>query len=80
MMHLMNFVKELEMKKNHREILNLLEQYLSQDGAENLRFTQALYNLNIYSQVECGGGFFLADNYNDLDSWVISRIKKAMEK
>lgn len=68
------------MKKQHREILDLIEEYLSQDEAEHLRFTQALYNLDIYSQVECGGGFSLADNYNDLDSWVISRIKKVMEK
>lgn len=68
------------MKDSHRKILDLIEEYLSQDGAEHLRFTQALYNLNIYSQVECGGGFFLEDNYNDLDSWVISRIKNTMGK
>lgn len=68
------------MKKQHREILDLIEQYLSQEGAEHLRFTQALYNLDIYKQVEVGGSFFLADNYNDLDSWVIGRIKKAIEK
>jgi hypothetical protein len=68
------------MKAKHREILDLLEEYLSQEGAEHLRFTQALYNLNIYSQVEIGGSFFLVDNYNDLDSWVIQRIKTVMEK
>lgn len=68
------------MKKSHKEILDLIEQYLSQDGSEHLRFTQALYNLDIYKQVECDGGFFLVDNYNDLDSWVISRIKKVMEE
>lgn len=67
------------MKKEHREILNKIEEYLEQPGAEHLRFTQALYNLNIYSQVEVGGAYFLSDNYNDLDSWVLTRINNTLE-
>ena len=67
------------MKKEHKEILNKIEDYLEQPGSEHLRFTQALYNLNIYSQVEVGGCFFLVDNYNDLDEWVLTRINKVIE-
>lgn len=65
------------MKKEHREILNLIEDYLSQDGAEHLRFTQALFNLDI-NQLATEN--LLVDNYNDLDSWVLSRIKNRLKE
>lgn len=35
------------MKPEHREILNKLEAYLEQPGAEHLRFWQALYGVGV---------------------------------
>lgn len=38
------------MKAEHRKILDKIENYLEKPGAENLRFWQALYNMNVIRQ------------------------------
>lgn len=68
------------MKAKHQEILDLIEEYLSQDGTEHLRFTQALYNLGINSFDDSIKGFYFRDNHNDSDEKVLNSIKKVMEE
>lgn len=64
------------MKETHRKILNKLEEYLNKEGSEHLRFTQALFNIDINSQVQNECGFFFRDNHNDADIQVLHRISK----
>lgn len=68
------------MKASHKEILDKLEAYLERDGAEHLRFTQALFNIGINTQVQNECGFFFRDNHNDADIQVLERIEKNFYK
>ena len=64
------------MKAEHKEILKKLEQYLSKDGAESLRFTQALFNLGVYEQVVSNERCYLEDNHNQSDEETLRKIDK----
>jgi len=74
-----------ELKKEHREILNLLEEYFSLKGADHLRFGQGLFNLDInqfYVNPQTGQmelNNYLRDIYNDSDTEIIKRMKIMLE-
>jgi hypothetical protein len=64
------------LKKEHKDILNLLEEYLSKEGHHHLRFTQALFILGVSEFAgEPDNGVF-RDNFNDSDEKIIKKIKK----
>lgn len=70
-----------KLKPIHREILNTLEEYLSKDGACNLRFGQALFNIDINQFPVTKDGQILLDSvlrdiYNDSDEELLKRMKK----
>lgn len=66
------------MKKSHRDILSKIESYLSQPGAEHLRFWQAMRNCNIieYEDIEHDFGmeYRVVDDYNISDEALLKRI------
>ena len=68
------------MKTEHKVILDLLTDYLSQEGIEHLRFGQALFNLGINEFATPNnpeeGKFLLRDIHNDDDGRIINRILK----
>ena len=66
-------------KPEHKEILNLIERYLSQEGGQHIRFTQALFNLSITEFKDNNPeNEALKDNYNDSDEKVLKKIKKCL--
>lgn len=67
------------MKATHRKILNKIEAYLNTDGAEHLRFTQALFNLGI-NQFDPNTEFTFRDNHNDSDEEIIGKIIMSQER
>lgn len=64
------------MKATHRKILDKIAQYLETEGADHLRFTQALFNLGINEFEDRPDDFVFRDNHNDSDEEVIGRIIK----
>lgn len=69
------------MKKEHREILDLLEKYL--ESAPEQRFGQALYNLKINQHTNekepWKTDFRIVDIYNDRDKDILERVKLSVE-
>lgn len=69
------------MKDTHKEIINLISDYLEE--YPETRFTQALYNLRIngfYSVDDPEeSNFLFRDNYNDSDEDVLNKIKKELD-
>lgn len=65
--------QQLPMKTEHKEILELIRSYLEKNP--DLRFTQALFNLDI-NQKPIGKIFdnILRDNHGDKDPEVLKRI------
>lgn len=66
--------------KKHQEIINSLIEYLSKEGNEHLRFTQALFilgvnNFNNPSNPEKDNCLF-QDNYNVSDDKILKTIKE----
>ncbi|SFN24990.1 hypothetical protein [Salegentibacter flavus] len=68
------------MNVEHQKILNLLSAYLEKNS--QLRFTQALFNLNINQKPESSDPFsgVLRDNYGDKDSSVLQRILDQLDQ
>lgn len=68
------------MKKEHRIILDLLEEYLEKYPSQ--RFGQALFNLNVNQFQETtdlrNPNYNLRDIYNDADLEIIERIKNRL--
>ena len=64
------------MKKQHKEILDLLHIYFSQDGAEYLRFWQGLYNCGIIRSETFDSEKHILDDYNISDGMLIKKLKK----
>lgn len=68
------------MKKEHKEILNKIEKYLSQPGSEHLRFWQALRNIDVIKFEESGVNNSNykypkpIDDYNISDKELLNRI------
>lgn len=64
------------MNSEHKTILKVLEDYLMQNP--NMRFSQALFNLNInqFAKEECQENEerLLRDIYNDKDDAVLARV------
>lgn len=70
------------MKQSHKDILNKIETYLSEPGAEHLRFWQALYNMNVVKEnkrfdekEEIVLPITIKDDYNISDEALLKRIK-----
>lgn len=73
------------MKKSHRDILNKIEKYLKQPGAEQLRFWQALYGINIIrGELKVKQGNFwdapdiitvIKDDFNISDESLLKQMK-----
>lgn len=67
------------MKKEHREILNKIEEYLEQPGVEELRFFQALFNINLIKFEDIpyisNGVYQIKDDYNISDDALLKRMK-----
>lgn len=73
------------MKPKHREILNKLEAYLEQPGADELRFWQALYGAGIikgdFKPLKINGVevpdmvINIRDDFNLSDEELLKRIK-----
>lgn len=63
------------MKKEHADILELLQSYLEQNP--ELRFGQAIFNLGIneFQKTADPDRYILRDIYNDADADIVSRIK-----
>ena len=73
------------LKPEHKEILDLIENYLLNDDGHHLRFSQALFNLDINQfPIDKNGQVLLSsslrDIYNDSDELIIDRIKKMIKK
>ena len=67
------------MKKEHKEILTLIENYLEANPEQ--RFGQALFNLNINQFTEWKpGNNQLRDIYNDYDSAILKRVTLSLKK
>ncbi len=71
------------MKQSHKEILSKIESYLSQPGAEHLRFWQALYNMHIVVPEDAEWtkesiGIDIKDDHNISDASLIARIEKGL--
>ena len=68
------------MKKEHRIILDLLEDYLEKNPSQ--RFGQALFNLNVNQFQETtdlrNPNYNLRDIYNDADLEIMERIKNRL--
>ena len=67
------------MKKEHQEILKIIETYLEKNPEQ--RFTQALFNLDInqsHSSILWEGA--LRDNYGDKDSTVVVRVQDRLKE
>lgn len=68
------------MKEEHQKILELIKSYLEENP--KLRFTQALFNLNINQKPDSPDKLFervLRDNYGDKDSTVLERITEQLD-
>ena len=69
------------MKKEHRQILELLKTYL--DKHPDQRFGQAIFNLGVNQFQETtdprNPNYTLRDIYNDSDDEIIHRIKRQIE-
>lgn len=70
------------MKASHREILDKIETYLEQPGAEHLRFWQALYGMGVVKEnkrFDERGEIILpitiTDDFNISDEALLKRIK-----
>lgn len=67
------------MKQEHKEILDKIEKYLSQPGAEHLRFWQALFGMNVVRFEDekplPDGNYRIKDDYNISDNELLKRIK-----
>lgn len=64
------------MKQSHRNILNKLEDYLNQPGAEHLRFWQALYGCGIIrGEMVDRENQIIIDDFNIKDEQLIKRIR-----
>ena len=67
------------MKKSHRDVMDKLEEYFSQEGSQHLRFFQGLRNCNLIEYHTVDTGIHLdtqiVDDYNIEDSKLIKRIK-----
>lgn len=71
----------LQMKDEHQKILELVKSYL--DENPNLRFSQALFNLNINQKPDSPDKIYervLRDNYGDTDSTVLERITEQLDR
>lgn len=68
------------MKKEHRIILDLLEEHLEKNPSQ--RFGQALFNLNVNQFQETtdlrNPNYNLRDIYNDADLEIMERIKNRL--
>lgn len=68
------------MKKEHRIILDLLEEFLEKNPSQ--RFGQALFNLNVNQFQETtdprNPNYNLRDIYNDADLEIMERIKNRL--
>ena len=67
------------MKAEHEQILDKIKVYLSQPGAEHLRFWQALYNMDIVvfeDNMNKEGTYSIKDDHNISDQKLIDRIKE----
>lgn len=65
------------MKKEHEIILTALKQYL--ESYPNIRFGQALFNLNINQFVNpdpVGGNYDLRDIHSDTDKQIVARLTR----
>lgn len=71
------------MKKEHKEILKIIEEYLSQPDAHHLRFWQALRNVGVIEYDTVDTFMHLetqvVDDYNISDAALLKRIKKEDE-
>lgn len=69
------------MKKEHRIILDLLEEFLEKNPSQ--RFGQALFNLNVNQFQETtdprNPNYNLRDIYNDADLEIMERIKNRLK-
>ncbi|MFH7002649.1 hypothetical protein [Flavobacterium bizetiae] len=69
------------MKKEHRIILDLLEEYLEKNPSQ--RFGQALFNLGVNQFQETtdprNPNYNLRDIYNDADLEIMERIKNRLK-
>ena len=70
------------MKESHREILNKIEVYLEQPGADHLRFWQALYGMGVVEENkrfdergEIVLPITIKDDFNISDEALLKRIK-----
>lgn len=67
------------MKPEHKKILNIIEEYLSQPEAEYLRFWQALRNIGLIEYQEVDTGIHLetqvVDDYNISDDKLLKRLE-----
>ena len=67
------------MKKEHKEILTLIKNYLEANPEQ--RFGQALFNLHINQFTEWKpGNNQLRDIYNDYDSAILKRVNQSLKK
>jgi len=58
------------MKKEHKEILELISEYLKKPNSDYLRFGQVLFNLDINQFVDNNpelSKYYIRDIYNDSD-------------
>ena len=77
--------KNKDMKPEHRQILNKIEEYLKQPGAEHLRFWQALYGMGVIKgEMKIKQAFHfempeliteIIDDFNISDEVLLKRIK-----
>lgn len=71
------------MKKEHKQILDLISTYLEQPNANHLRFGQALFNLGIIEFANPINpeeqNHNLRDIHNDSDGNIISRNLKSLK-
>tara|TARA_R110002020_G_scaffold419155_1_gene628404 strand:- start:16661 stop:16957 length:297 start_codon:yes stop_codon:yes gene_type:complete len=78
--HMFNISNNYIMNIEHQQILKLLTAYLNKNP--ELRFTQALFNLDINQKPISKDPFNrdLRDNYGDKDSSVLHRIVDRLEQ
>jgi hypothetical protein len=75
-----NIIKKLKMKTEHIEILQIITAYLEKHS--QLRFTQAIFNLDINQPPDAPEYKFkglLRDNHGDKDDEVLKRIKTRLD-
>lgn len=63
------------MKKEHLEILERIYDYLSQPGSDQLRFGQALMNLNIVEETPENRDH-LSILWNSNDKYILKKMKQ----